>query len=154
MHEKEKSIWRKMRYRCKNPSFIGYDKYGGKGISICKEWDNFDDFLKDMGKCPEDCNAILRIDDSKDFFKLNCRWGFVGEGRPKTRVVKKNKRKLMKNPYLITVRIEKDYVDFLKNQAIHKSLENKKVYTLSDIIKDALNKFCPAPKQIDMFDEE
>lgn len=31
-------IWRDMLYRCTNPNAINYMDYGGRGISICKEW--------------------------------------------------------------------------------------------------------------------
>lgn len=44
--------WRNMRDRCNNPGATGYKFYGGKGISVCKEWDEFTKFLKDMGPRP------------------------------------------------------------------------------------------------------
>lgn len=30
--------WRKMIERCTNPKVKGYENYGGRGISVCKEW--------------------------------------------------------------------------------------------------------------------
>lgn len=32
-------MWHNMRSRCKNPNATKYYLYGGKGISVCKEWD-------------------------------------------------------------------------------------------------------------------
>lgn len=30
-----------MRQRCNNPKNKAYENYGGRGITICKEWDDF-----------------------------------------------------------------------------------------------------------------
>lgn len=38
------SIWKNMNTRCKNPNYEKYHKYGGKGITICKEWEDFQKF--------------------------------------------------------------------------------------------------------------
>ena len=38
------SIWKNMNTRCKNPNYEKYHKYGGKGITICKEWGDFQKF--------------------------------------------------------------------------------------------------------------
>lgn len=32
-------IWKGMRARCNNKNVKQYKDYGGRGISICKEWD-------------------------------------------------------------------------------------------------------------------
>ena len=45
---KEHKIWRGMKARCSNVNATGYAHYGGRGISVCKEWvDSFSVFLKD-----------------------------------------------------------------------------------------------------------
>lgn len=33
--------WKHMRERCRNPKRNDYKYYGGRGIKVCKEWDNF-----------------------------------------------------------------------------------------------------------------
>lgn len=38
------SIWKNMNTRCTNPNYEKYHKYGGKGVSIYKEWKNFEKF--------------------------------------------------------------------------------------------------------------
>ncbi len=153
-YKKEKNIWRKMLSRCQDHFFPSYDIYGGKGVKVCPQWQDFNVFMEDMGPCPSECNAIIRLDESIDFLKINCKWGLVKAGRPRRQITKKVKRKIMKNPHVVTMKMEKEYIEFLKNQAIHKSLENKRVFTVTDLIKEALNLYCPAPKQLDMFNEE
>ncbi len=37
-------IWKGMRARCNNKNVKQYKDYGGRGISICKEWDDFQNF--------------------------------------------------------------------------------------------------------------
>lgn len=67
------SAWRGMRQRCMNPKSKDYPKYGAKGITCCLEWDSFEQFLIDMGIRP-DGYTLERKDNSKGYFKDNCRW--------------------------------------------------------------------------------
>jgi len=32
--------WRQMKCRCKYKKYHGYHNYGGRGITVCKEWEN------------------------------------------------------------------------------------------------------------------
>lgn len=67
------NIWLMMKQRCKNPNDKSYSNYGGRGISICEKWENFEGFLEDMGKKPQGL-SIERIDNEKGYFKENCKW--------------------------------------------------------------------------------
>ena len=40
------SVWLNMRSRCYNPKNKKYKDYGGRGISICSDWDDFLQFKK------------------------------------------------------------------------------------------------------------
>jgi len=73
MQDKTKTTWREMNYRCNNESHPFYEYYGGRGITVCEEWKDYKNFLRDMGKKPEGLE-LDRIDNNKGYFKENCRW--------------------------------------------------------------------------------
>lgn len=68
------NIWVAMRQRCNDPHGKSYENYGGRGITVCPEWDSFEQFLADMNECPGKGYSIGRIDGSIGYCKSNCRW--------------------------------------------------------------------------------
>jgi hypothetical protein len=67
-------IWAKMKHRCLNPGAAGYVNYGARGITVCERWNDFRNFLADMGERPTVNHSIDRIDNDKGYEPGNCRW--------------------------------------------------------------------------------
>jgi hypothetical protein len=119
--------------RCHTPSASGFHKYGAKGLKVCDLWRNsFEEFLKDMGDPPEGL-SIDRIDNSKGYFKENCRWA----------TLKEQSRNKTTNIYLTIDGVQKTLVEWVE---IYSPIYGLKYQTVKDRIsrkwdaKEALTK--------------
>jgi len=65
--------WQNMIQRCSDPNTERYNRYGGRGIIVCARWQEFNNFLEDMGQAPKGCE-IDRIDYDGNYELTNCRW--------------------------------------------------------------------------------
>ncbi|WP_137748373.1 hypothetical protein [Acidovorax sp. NB1] len=69
-------VWHSMKARCQIPSAGPYERYGGRGISVCQEWSDsyvkFRDWALAAGY--KQGLQIDRRDNDGDYEPGNCRW--------------------------------------------------------------------------------
>lgn len=67
--------WLNMKDRCRNPKNPYYHNYGGRGITVCAEWDeSFVAFLRDVGERPSPAHTLDRKDNNGNYEPHNVRW--------------------------------------------------------------------------------
>jgi hypothetical protein len=74
----EYAAWWAMRERCQNPEHPAYEHYGGRGISVCKEWaESFETFFAYVGRRPSDEHSLDRINNDGNYEPGNVRWATI-----------------------------------------------------------------------------
>ena len=66
--------WSKMIQRCTDSNINRWEDYGGKGITVCEQWLNFQSFLDDMGIRPIGMSLDRYPNCSGNYEPTNCRW--------------------------------------------------------------------------------
>jgi hypothetical protein len=77
--------WAGMIARCNNKNHHAYKNYGGRGITVCERWKNFNLFFDDMGSSYKKGMSIDRIDNNLGYCKENCKWSTPIEQARNTR---------------------------------------------------------------------
>jgi hypothetical protein len=76
--------WTNMISRCNNPKNKRFTDYGGRGITVCKRWLKFENFLEDMGEKPKGL-TLDRIRNEGNYEPGNCKWSTYKEQRANQR---------------------------------------------------------------------
>lgn len=66
-------IWRNMMWRCFRTSNQAFHNYGGRGITVCRRWRKFQNFLTDMGSRPPGL-MLERKNNNGSYSPRNCKW--------------------------------------------------------------------------------
>lgn len=132
-------IWNDMRTRCNKAYTNNYLNYGGRGISVCSEWDNTNDGFLNFYNWAikngyKEHLTIDRINVNGNYEPSNCRWATMAEQS-------RNKRN---NRYFIIDGIKKTMTDLAKDNGINpKTLQGRidRGYSIEDAIsKEKPNK--------------
>lgn len=75
--------WARMKQRCFDLNFIGYEYYGGRGITVCEEWCNdfqaFFDYVSKLEHFGEEGYSLDRINVNGNYEPGNVRWATAKE---------------------------------------------------------------------------
>lgn len=73
-------IWQDMKRRCSSPSEKSFKDYGGRGITVCQEWEEFEPFMKwALTVGYKDDLTIDRINVNGNYEPDNCKWSTLKE---------------------------------------------------------------------------
>jgi hypothetical protein len=81
----EYRAWRSMISRCEHKKYEYWDRYGGRGISVCEKWRrSYPAFLVDVGRRPSKSHTLDRKDNDGNYEPGNVRWATGNEQRRNT----------------------------------------------------------------------
>ena len=80
VHTRLYTIWKTMRQRCNNPNAQKHEIYHDRGISICDEWNDFNNFrIWAYSNGYAENLSIDRINNDDGYRPENCRWATAKE---------------------------------------------------------------------------
>jgi hypothetical protein len=80
------NLWQTMKQRCYNPKRKNYERYGGRGITVCDDWLVAENFIRwALSNGYKEGLQLDRIDNSKGYSPDNCRWVTAKQNSQNTR---------------------------------------------------------------------
>lgn len=84
--------WLDMKKRCNDANNKEYKNYGGRGITYCEEWEEFEPFQDWAERTGyQDTLTLDRVDVNEGYFPENCKWSTWVEQSRNKRLNTRNK---------------------------------------------------------------
>ncbi len=80
--------WTNMINRTTNQKYTKFKDYGGRGIKVCEEWLDINNFIDDMYPSYSEGLSIDRIDNNGNYEPNNCRWATKTTQHRNTRILR------------------------------------------------------------------
>lgn len=125
--------WQSIRQRCNNPNDKDYPDYGGRGISVCQEWDESPEtfVMWALTNGYRDGLSIDRIDVNGDYCPENCRWATWTQQARNKRIEKANKTgvngvHMDRNKYRATIYVNSKRIDLGRYETLEEAAAARK----------------------------
>ncbi len=117
-------IWRMMLERCGNPKNKSFHNYGGKGISVCSEWNDFVRFREWANTHGYAYGlSIDRVDSNKGYCPENCEWVTISENSKRMWAkVSPNNRRIEGFKRQVTRRANEEKLALVRSMSLNQHL--------------------------------
>ena len=113
--------WREIIFRCLDTKHKAYANYGGRGITVSKEFYDITVFIKYIESLPNyglKDYSIDRIDNDKGYEKGNLRWASIGIQQRNRRLIQKNNTSGYRG---VTIDKQKSYLRYRARTKVNKT---------------------------------
>lgn len=105
-----------MLARCFSQRDKGFKSYGGRGITVCREWrESFEFFIRDMGARPSPKHSIERLNVNGNYEPSNCVWATQEQqaaNRRNTVVIEHDGRRMTASEWARELGISRQALDY------------------------------------------